>query len=190
MITSKIELKNLLELGYYYRHKTCPIIDCLYYFSYSSCFTMANNWWLWTIYNSWTKGLNHLSVPFTDSSTIDWDATNAESSQILSPVHRCLASEEISTSEAADILSALFKVHLERYEVLPTPGTSHSISKVLHRTRRIDRVVQNLRELKNSSQRNIKNKSVVNFIVSVESITRLRSQFQIKRNWPLLTYLQ
>ena len=42
----------------------------------------------------------------------------------------------------------LFEAHLERYEVLPTPGMSHSTSKVLHRTRRIERLVNNLRELK------------------------------------------
>ena len=77
---------------------------------------------------------------FTDSSTI----IGAEFSAILSPIHQRLASDKISTSEAAVIFSSLFKAHLERYEVLPTPGTFHS-TKVLHHTRRIERLVQNLR---------------------------------------------
>ena len=63
---------------------------------------------------------------FTDSSTIDWGVIDAEFSAILSPVHQCLASDEISASEAADIASALFKVHLEQYDVLPSLRTSHS----------------------------------------------------------------
>ena len=47
-------------------------------------------------------------------------------------------------------------MHLERYEVLPTPDTPHSTSKVLYRIMRIERSDHNRRELKNFSQRNIK----------------------------------
>ena len=68
---------------------------------------------------------------FTDSSTIDWNDIDAEFSAIMSAVHQHLTSDEISTSEAADNFLALFKARLERYEVLATPGTSHSTSKVL-----------------------------------------------------------
>ncbi len=44
-----------------------------------------------------------LCGPFTDSSTIDWDAVDAKFSVILLPVHQRLASDDISTTEAADI---------------------------------------------------------------------------------------
>jgi len=69
--------------------------------------------------------------PFTDFSIPDWDAIDAEFSAILSPVHQRLASDETSTA-TADIFSSLFRVHLERYEVIPTSGTSPSTSKVTH----------------------------------------------------------
>ena len=53
------------------------------------------------------------SGPFTIYSSSDCDVNDAEFSAILSPVHYRLASDKISTSEAADIFSSLFKAHLE-----------------------------------------------------------------------------
>ena len=69
-----------------------------------------------------TEGLNHLR----NLRDVYWllchwlGCHRSELSEILSPVHQRLASDEISTSEAADIFSALFKAHLERYAGLPT----------------------------------------------------------------------
>ena len=82
--------------------------------------------------------------PFTDSYTVDWDTVDAEFSATLSPVHQRPASNYMTTSEAAGSFPALFKAHLERYEILPTPGTYYSTSKVLHHTRKLERLVKKL----------------------------------------------
>ena len=68
------------------------------------------------------------SGPFTIYSSSDWDAIDAEFSAILSPVHYRLASDEISTSEAADIISSLLKAHLERYDAAQEPAAISSCS--------------------------------------------------------------
>ena len=93
------------------------------------------------------------SEPITIPSTTDWGAIDIEFSAILSPVHYRLSSDEISTSEAADIFSSLFKAHLERYDTTQEPATT---SAFIHRTRRIEKTVGRLRKLKNSNRRNMR----------------------------------
>ena len=97
------------------------------------------------------------SEPFTMYSSSEWDAIDNEFSAIVSLVHYRLVSDEILTSEAAEIyFFPLFKAHLKRYDAAQEPAAISSCSKVIHRTKWIERKVQGLREMKNSARKNMR----------------------------------
>ena len=93
---------------------------------------------------------------FTISCTPEWNVINAEFMAILSPVYSRLATDEISTCKAADIFSSLFKAHLERFDATTTTLPHFNI---IHRTRRIERTVSRLRQLKNSTRKTMRQSS-------------------------------
>ena len=70
--------------------------------------------------------------------SMNWDTIDAEFRFILAACHSlCLASDEVSPSEAGDIFSSLLRVHLERYNVMNQPGhtTKDCSSEVIRKDR-------------------------------------------------------
>ena len=102
--------------------------------------------------------LEALCVHATISSTtpaVDWDTMDAEFRSILDSTAARLASEELSTSEAGDIFSSLLNAHLKRFNVLKPPGhpTKDRSSEVIRRSRRIEKVAEHLRVMKNTQRK-------------------------------------
>ena len=99
------------------------------------CFDILDNLLIVNIADSWMEGLDHLS----QLAGRFWDVTDAEFMAIL-----FLRSSTSRFRQNFNLRRRRYftspKMHLERYEVLPTPGNSYSTSKILHRTRRLERI--------------------------------------------------
>ena len=94
------------------------------------------------------EGTSHLSQPSeatADVVAVNWDEIDAEFSSIIRPVHLRLCSGETEPAEAADTFGILLRAHLERFT---DQDSSTSNRSVLHRTRKIEKVTERLRILK------------------------------------------
>ncbi len=95
-----------------------------------------------------------------------WDYLDAEFRSVITPVHSRLCQDDLTPSEAAVTFSSLLKAHLERFKKLPED--QHGNTHLLHRTRRIERISENLRKTKNTL-RNERKASPRNFFNAVRA---------------------
>ena len=91
--------------------------------------------------------LLQICEPSTESAP-SWDEIDAEFSSIIAPIHYRLCSGETEPVEAANTFSILLRAHLERFEE-PKSATNGN-KQLIHRTRRIEKVTEKLRNLKKS----------------------------------------
>ena len=100
------------------------------------------------------EGLSRLSQPSDSSTSVtaNWTLIDAEFDSVIRPVHHRLSVGEICPSEAAEIFTSLLRAHLERYlDIQTETGNGRPL---LHRTRRIETTVSNLRTTKNKLRKN------------------------------------
>lgn len=81
-----------------------------------------------------------------------WDTIDAEFRSILYLTSACLASDDISPTEAGDTFVSLFRAHLERYDILKQSDNS-KVTEVVRRSRRMEKVTERLRRLKNTQKK-------------------------------------
>ena len=75
---------------------------------------------------------------------------------MLAPTLFALAADDVSTCEAGDIFSILVKAHLECWGVIKASGKINAGMQMLRRTRRIEKTTEQLRILKNSWRKRMK----------------------------------
>ena len=97
-----------------------------------------------------TSLLSQSAVATPGPSVTDWNFVDAEFRTVLLPVHLRLSSGEISPGESGNTFSILLKAHLERFEVSDQPESSQALT---HRSRRVEKLAENLRKEKNMSGR-------------------------------------
>lgn len=86
----------------------------------------------------------------------DWDLIDAELRAILTPTTLQLASDDISLAEAGDIFSTLLRNHLEHYNIPKLSSKKQtSNSQPIRRTRRIAKVTENLRQMKEQIKKSV-----------------------------------
>ena len=90
-----------------------------------------------------TSLLSQSAVVTPGPSVTDWNFVDAEFRTVL-------LSGEISPGEAGNTFSILLKVHLERFEVSDQPESSQALT---HRSRRVEKLAENLRKEKNMSRK-------------------------------------
>ena len=104
--------------------------------------------------------LSQSSDATTATVNVAWDLIDAEFSSIISPVYSRLSSGEVRPKEAACIFASLLNAHLERHEILPLnppSGTKPSAPPALvHRTRKIEKVVEKMKQLLSDCRKNRK----------------------------------
>ena len=101
--------------------------------------------------------LSQSSDATTATVNVAWDLMDAEFLSIISPVHSRLSSGEVRPREAAYIFVSLLNAHLERHEILPPSSLSAAkLSTPLHRTRRIEKVVERMKQLLSVHRKNRK----------------------------------
>ena len=97
--------------------------------------------------------ISHLSQPAVAApNASDWNCIDAEFKAILSPIH-LLSAGDITTDEAASIFSSLVNAHLDRFEV---SGQSTNPQALTCRSRRIEKLAEDLRKVKNQSRKLLK----------------------------------
>ena len=88
-----------------------------------------------------------------------WTTIDAEFSAIIAPVHLRLATDDLQPSEAATVFTSLLRDHLESHDQLPRmrldTGQEKRVSMV-HRTRKIKRIVVHLKDTKNNLRKHRK----------------------------------
>ena len=102
--------------------------------------------------------LSQPSDATTATVNVAWDFIDAEFSSIISPVHNHLSSGEMQPREAASIFASLLNAHLERHKILPrsSPGGTKP-SAPIRRTRKIEKVVERMKQLLSVCRKNRKN---------------------------------
>ena len=116
--------------------------------------------------------LSQFSEATTTTENIAWDLIDAEFTSIISPVHNRLSSGEELPIEAASIFAFLLNTHLERHEILPVrPSNRAKPPDLLHRTRRIEKVVKGMKQSLSICWKNHK-KSLQVFLMPVEPIIK------------------
>ena len=115
----------------------------------------------------------------------NWELIDAELSCLLAPTEFGLASNDISPEEAGDIFSSLLSAHLEKHNLSHPHSSSNAL---VRRSRRIERVTERLRQMKNSS-RNLLKSSPAEFhqLVRAHNIAKkgcmkLSNQATLRRN--------
>ena len=103
------------------------------------------------------QGDSPLSHPADATATTDhfhghWDVIDAEFRSILYSTSIRLASDEISPTEAGDTFVSLFRAHLERYDILKNSDNG-KVTEVVRRSRRMEKVSERLRRLKNTQRK-------------------------------------
>ena len=94
----------------------------------------------------------------TATVNVAWDFIDAEFSSIISPVHNRLSSGEVQPRKVAFNIASLLNAHLERHKILPrSPPCGMKPSAPIHRTRRIEKVVERMKQLLSVRRKNRKN---------------------------------
>ena len=102
--------------------------------------------------------LSQSSKATTATVNVARDFIDAEFSSIISPVHNRLSSGEVQPRKAASIFASLLSAHLECHEILPrSPPCGTKPSAPIHRTRRIEKVVERIKQLLSVCRKNRKN---------------------------------
>ena len=102
--------------------------------------------------------ISHLSQPAVAApNASDWNCIyiDAECKAILSPIHLRLGAGDITTDETASIFSSLLNAHLDRFEVSGQPTNPQALTR---RSRRIEKLAEDLRKVKNQEQKVAKTK--------------------------------
>ena len=84
----------------------------------------------------------------------NWEFIDAEFRSILAPTALKLSMDELNPAEAGDLFSTLLRTHLEHYNIIQSSDTSNT--SMIRRTRRIEKVAEELRLQKNPSRRLLK----------------------------------
>ena len=97
-------------------------------------------------------------IPAAIHSEIDWNTLDSEFSSIIAPIHFRLSANDLDTAEAGEIVSSLLKTLLERYGAIKgkTPPENPQSSHTIRRTRKIVKITENIRRLKNNSHSTLK----------------------------------
>ena len=89
----------------------------------------------------------------------DWRNTvDSEFPSIIAPFLFCLSANDLDTAEAGEIFSSLLKAHLEWCGAIKgkTPPENPQSSHTIRRTRKIVKVTEDIRRLKNNSRSTLK----------------------------------
>ena len=105
------------------------------------------------------EGSSHLSQfcdPITESVQDSWPFVDAEFASVIAPVHSRLSSGELEPKDAADTFAALLTAHLERFELPSANCPSSPPTSLVHRSRKIEKVVDTMRSMMPHYRRNRK----------------------------------
>ena len=94
--------------------------------------------------------------PITESVQDSWPFVDAEFASVIAPVHSRLSSGELEPKDAADTFAALLTAHLERFELPSANCPSSPPRSLVHRSRKIEKVVDTMRSMMPHYRRNRK----------------------------------
>ena len=91
------------------------------------------------------------AVPISVDCSTTWECLDSEFQSLLAPIASGLSAKELSPAEADNLFSTLLRTHLESHNLIQPLK-----KRVLRRTRRIEKMMEELKVQKDSSRKLMK----------------------------------